>query len=243
MEDTLLAGDFLLVNKFIYGAKTPRYVPFTNVALPFITLPAVAKPKLGDVVVFEFPGGYGEGYDREVVNYVKRCIATQGDTLEIIDEAVYVNGQKIPLPPSAKIEKKFPKGARNFTRWSAVNRDNYGPVIVPKSDQEIQLSASNIEQWQKLIEREGHSVTEESGNVRIDGEPAMSYTIQNDYYFMMGDNRGNSLDSRFWGFVPEDLIIGKAMMVYWSWEESPGQRGIFGNWSSIRWNRIGTLVK
>jgi signal peptidase I len=247
MENTLMAGDFLLVNKFIYGANTPRYIPFTNVALPFVTFPAVSQIEHGDVIVFEFPGGHAEANESEVVNYVKRCIAIPGDTLAIVDRVVHVNGERIPLPPTAKVEKRkmFPKGftdSRIFPRGSTFNRDNYGPVIVPMAGQEIQLSANNIEQWRNLIEHEGHSVDNDSGNVRMDGNPVVSYQIEKDYYFVMGDNRGNSLDSRFWGFVPEDLIIGEAMTIYWSWDEYPAQ-GVFGNWSSIRWGRIGTLVR
>jgi signal peptidase I len=247
MENTLMAGDFLLVNKLIYGANTPRYIPFTNVALPFVTFPAISQPDRGDVIVFEFPGGYTEASESEVVNYVKRCIATPGDTLAIVDRVVYVNGERIPLPPTAKLEKRkiFPKGfgdSRIFPRGAVFNGDNYGPLIVPKAGQEIQLSENNIEQWRNLIEHEGHSVDADAGNVRIDGIPVASYQIEKDYYFVMGDNRGNSLDSRFWGFVPEDLIIGEAMIVYWSWDEYPAQ-GVLGNWSAIRWGRIGTLVK
>jgi signal peptidase I len=80
MEKTILVGDFLFVNKFIYGSSSPRNIPFTNVALPFFTLPALTEPEKGDIVVFEYPGDRDELFAREISNYVKRCVAVPGDT-------------------------------------------------------------------------------------------------------------------------------------------------------------------
>src|SRR5512135_1048617 len=80
MENTLMAGDFVLVNKFIYGARTPRYIPFTWIRLPHVQLPAVYPPRRGDIVVFEFPENNADRSPHEAVNYVKRCIALPGDT-------------------------------------------------------------------------------------------------------------------------------------------------------------------
>ena len=94
------------------------------------------------------------------------------------------------------------------------------------------------------MRHEGHTVgVKENGSVFIDGTEATMYRVEKDYFFMMGDNRDNSLDSRFWGFVPDDLIIGKAILVYWSWDESALPDGFFDRIAGARWNRIGTFVR
>ena len=249
MENTLLAGDFVLVNKFIYGARTPRYVPFTNIRLPLLQLPAIASPRRGDVSVFEFPGGHAGGRSYEVVNYVKRCIALPGDTLAIVNRTVFVNGIPMPLPRSARTERTlvYPKGFhdyRIFPRGSAFNEDNFGPIVIPKAESDIALTTETTSEYWDLIEQEGHTIsTSASSEILIDGVPSQRYRVRKDYYFVMGDNRDNSLDSRFWGFVPSDCIIGKAFMVYWSWDESESSRGFFTRLESTRWSRIGSIVQ
>lgn len=249
MENTLLAGDFILVNKFIFGAKTPQYIPFTAVSIPRFSLPGLMQPKTGDVVVFEFPGSPGVHDGQVVENYVKRCVAGPGDTLVIKDKTVFVNGRQLLLPPQARFENTtiIPNGVRDyriFPPGSAFNEDNYGPLVVPKKGEEIHLVPASLEQYRELIEREGHSIgINEAGAILIDGAAAIAYQVQKDYYFMMGDNRDNSLDSRFWGFVPDDLILGKAMLVYWSWDISGSAGGLDHKLTSIRWNRMGMIVR
>ena len=157
MEDTLLIGDFLIANKFKYGAR----LPVVNWQLP-----AFRDPKPGDVVIFKWPG---DG----VTNYIKRCVAVGGQTVEIKDKILYIDGKVFPNPEMSKFTRPVvsrPPSGDN-------TRDNYGPVVVPR-----------------------------------------------DCYFMMGDNRDNSYDSRFWGVVHKDLILGEAMFIHWSWmpdEKSP----------------------
>ncbi len=141
MEDTLLVGDFLLVNKFIYGAK----IPFTNVRLP-----EIREPKRGDIIVFRHP--------TERKDFIKRCIGLPGDTLEIRDDIVYINGEPLDEP------YKTIKGAPNVS-------SNFGPIVVPK----------------------GH-------------------------LFVLGDNRRNSYDSRAWGPLDVKYVKGKAMVIYFSWD-------------------------
>lgn len=249
MENTLLTGDFVLVNKFIYGAQTPRYVPFTGIRLPSTRFPAITSPRRGDVVVFEFPGDHAGDNIHEVVNYVKRCIAVPGDTLTIANKIVFVNGHAVPLPYLGKSGRSivYPRGFhdyRIFPRGAAFNEDNFGPIIIPRAGMKVNLTSDDVTEYWDLIEREGHIVSSTASSlVLIDGVPAETYTIKKDYYFMMGDNRDNSLDSRFWGFVPSDLIIGKAFMVYWSWDESASSAGFFSRFESTRWNRIGSIVR
>jgi signal peptidase I len=249
MEDTLLVDDFVLVNKFIYGAKTPRYIPFTQVRIPFLTLPALSHPKPGDVVVFEFPGDLTGSGSNNVVNYVKRCVGAPGDTLMIVNDVASVNGRTVPFPAKGKRDSllHYSVGVGEygiFPRGAQFNEDNYGPMIVPKAGDNVKVTPANISQWKTLIEREGHIVLiDNADGINIDGVKKDSYQVEKNYYFMLGDNRNNSLDSRFWGFVREDLIIGKAMILYWSWDRLAMGGGLFNSLTKVRWNRIGMIVK
>ncbi len=248
MENTLLIGDFLLVNKFVYGATTPRNIPFTNIRIPYFRLPRMREPAQGDVVVFDFPGNRDESESPEVMNYIKRLIGKPGDLVQIINRVVYVNGEVVPNPPGTKFISSPLEGnivnPRIFPRGSSWNEDNYGPLKVPKEGDVIQIDAGNIETWRVFIEREGHSVQVlPNTGVVIDGKPQSQYKVQQDYYFMMGDNRNNSLDSRFWGFVPRDHIVGEALIIYWSWDPAIPFSRFFELMASTRWNRVGDIIK
>jgi len=96
MEKTIWVGDFLFVNKFIYGSSSPRNIPFTNISLPYFQMPALREPRHGDIVVFEFPGDRDELVPAEISNYVKRCIGVPGDTIEVVDKVAFVNGKEAP---------------------------------------------------------------------------------------------------------------------------------------------------
>ncbi|MGW8194365.1 MAG: signal peptidase I [Desulforhopalus sp.] len=171
MLPTLLIGDHLLVNKFIYGIR----MPFTGKVL----IP-IKEPQRGDVVVFRFPK------DRSI-DYIKRVIGVPGDTVEIRDKKVYINGKAIS-DPHAHFSTTTSQSR------SASPRDNFGPVLVPEN--------------------------------RI---------------FVMGDNRDNSYDSRFWGFVDQKDILGKAFILYWSWDID---KPLFSldRLTSIRYGRLAHLI-
>ncbi len=151
MEDTLLIGDHLLVNKFIYGMQIP------GVDGRFLT---IREPARGDIVVFEFPEDRGESFWKKR-DFIKRVIGLPGDTVEIRDKKVFVNGQLYVTPEAVYKEGTIIAGGR----------DNLPPVKVPA----------------------GH-------------------------YFVMGDNRDRSYDSRFWGFVSNEELKGLAFIKYWSWD-------------------------
>lgn len=159
MEDTLLVGDFLLANKFVYGAR----IPFVDWQLP-----AISEPKQGDVVIFIYPG------DRKQTKYIKRCVAVGGDTVVVKDKRVYVNGVEFELPEHGKFTDTTDTGEIiNIPRIGGKDtRDNRAPFVVPK-----------------------------------------------DSYYMMGDNRDNSWDSRFWGTVHKSRILGEALIIHWSWND------------------------
>jgi signal peptidase I len=250
MENTLLAGDFIIVSKIGFPVKTPKRLPFTNVEIPQVTLiPQVASLNRGDVIVFKFPGERDELVASENVNYIKRLIGLPGDIVQIRDRIIYVNGEKFNEPPTVKVNYDFiaPKGLPNpfiFPEGSDFNEDNYGPIIVPYKGMEVELNSKNIRQWKIIIEREGHSVeVGDEGEIFIDGVKTGRYVIEKDYAFVMGDNRNNSLDSRYWGFVPVENIIGKAILIYWSWGSEIPFFKLAEKLKSIRWERIGKRIR
>lgn len=162
MIPTLLVGDHLLVNKFIYGIK----LPFTDKRILVIK-----KPQRGDIIVFKYP----EDPSRD---FIKRVIAVEGDVIEEKNKVIYVNGQPLTEPYIQHTD-------RNRNPFEP--RDNFGPYIVPKN---------------KL--------------------------------FVMGDNRDQSYDSRYWGYVDLKDVKGKALIIYWSWD---------GEKNMVRFKRIGRLIK
>lgn len=256
MENTLLVGDFLLVNKFIYGTTTPKSIPlfsfrdwqFYDQRLPFYRLPTLRYPQRGDVIVFEWPGDRDQVATPEPINYIKRCIGLPGDTVQVINRVVCVNGNIVPFPTGVKFESvsNLPKGYPNpqiFPEESDFNEDYYGPIVVPKKGDVIHLSAKNYSRWQIFIDREEHTCDLRGSTVFIDGKPVTEYTVMRNYYFMMGDNRENSLDSRFWGFVPYQNIVGEAMIVYWSWDPDIPIYSILAKLGSVQFSRIGMLIK
>ncbi len=249
MEKTILVGDFLFVNKFIYGIQTPRSIPFTNIRLPYVSLPPFYEPEREEIVVFEYPGAKDELLPDLVQNYVKRCIAVPGDTVKIVDKVIYVNGKEYYRPKYVQYNNALPAlpGEPNpliFPKGASWNEDNFGPLYIPQRGDTVWLDKSNIHQWRTIIDREfGERVVSVRGNtIRINEEITDHYVLKDDYYFMMGDNRDNSLDSRYWGFVPRSNILGKALMIYWSWDPSIPWSQLVKLVSSTRFDRIAKLV-
>ena len=155
MEETLQIGDFLFVNKMVYGSEID--IGVAGHQLVYHRFPAIREPKPGDVIVFRYP-------DDPSRDFIKRCVATGGQTVELRDKVVYVDGQAQEEPYAVH------KDPRVLPRESSP-RDNFGPYVVPQGQ-----------------------------------------------LFMMGDNRDNSHDSRFWGGLPRTLVKGQAMILYWSWD-------------------------
>lgn len=246
MENEVMAGDFLFVNKFVYGGSSPQTVPFINLPLPYFRLPGLRDPQKGDVIVFIFPGDRNEAEPADFQYYLKRCVATAGDMFEIRDKDIYINGELQPRPPNAIFSSHPPHpndAQRTFPPYRNFTRDNWGPMRIPKEGDVIPLDASNYEQWKIFIMREGHEVGINGEIITIDGQVATSYTVERDYCFGMGDNRDESLDSRYFGFIPVENVVGTPMFVYWSWDPNVPITQLGEKLGSIRWNRIFTGVE
>jgi signal peptidase I len=247
MENTVMTGDFLFVNKYIYGGTTPRTIPFTSIRIPWFRIPGLRDVKRGDPVVFEFPGNQFEVKPDEFYYYLKRCVALPGDTLEIKNKVLYVNREMQPLPKHLKFitPNIIPKGIKDdriFPPGSENNEDNYGPIRIPAKGDIVNLNQSNILVWETLIRREGHTVEKTPTAIIIDGKVITSYTIEDDYYFGMGDNRNDSYDCRFWGYIPKRNIVGTPIIIYWSWNPDIPLYDIFNKLASISFGRIGTII-
>ena len=249
MENEIMAGDFLFVNKFIYGGSTPRTIPFTNIRIPWLRVPAFRHVERGDVIVFDFPGQRDEIQSPEFMFYLKRAIALAGDTVQVVNRVVHVNGRPAPIPRNMKFNSFHVQPAgyadpRIFPKGAPFNEDNWGPVVVPKQGDVIPLSTDNLDRWQVFIEREGHAVSRGGqGQVLVDGKDATTYVVARSYLFGMGDNRDNSLDGRFWGFIPQDNLVGTPMIVYWSWDPDIPFTNLGAKLRSIRLDRLGTIIR
>lgn len=230
-------GDFVLVNK----VKSTVESPFAQAGFSLPLVSSLQHIERGDVIVFTFPGDRDEFPVRGKIHYVKRCVALAGDTVEIRDGTLIVNGKVRDVHRSTKLtkneidERLYPKGA-SFTL------DYYGPLRVPQKGDVIPLTHLNIDAWEIFIKREGHTVEIVNGTIFVDGKATTSYIVERNYVFVLGDNRHRSYDSRFWGFVPEENIIGEALMVYYS-KQLPEQKNSESFFDAIRWNRIGKLVQ
>jgi signal peptidase I len=224
MQNTILVGDYLLVNKFIF---TPG-----GYELPFLPQREI---KRGDIIVFKYPGNkVRPENDRSrnlipyQINYVKRVIGLPGETIEFRDNQVFINGQLLPEnrmigdPPtpgdsqSALVVSEFEE-SRPEAQWTVFyDKDKVDAVSTGK----------------KLPMRDY-----EFG---VRGKPM---EVPPNSFFVMGDSRDNSEDSRFWGFVPRELIIGRAMFVYWSCDRGASNGDFFGCVTHPRLDRIGKFVK
>lgn len=362
LEKTLLVGDYLWVNKMIYGPRvpnTPLHFPLAQHTIPILNCKSyIDWPQWGyhrlkgfrnveryDIVVFNYPAGdtvalkiqnpdyytlcaiepggrnavwankekYGDIIYRPVdrrENYVKRAVGLPGETLQIKENIIYINGKPLPEPinvqynyfvqtdgrlidestwdllgisvddrnliPITRNEEKLgvmsigltvnPNGTvppiyqlpltremretmKNMTWITNIipiptqeminvypishdygwTRADYGPIWIPKKGESLNLTLENLPLYERAIKNyEGNSLEVRDGKIFINGAETSSYTFKMDYYWMMGDNRDMSADSRYWGFVPEDHIVGSPMFVIMSIDKDKG----------IRWNRF-----
>ncbi|GAB3909645.1 hypothetical protein GCM10028803_47580 [Larkinella knui] len=168
----------------------------------------------------------------ELVGY---SITTTPDVIAKLKELDWVNRIEPLIDPAGAVAPGI-YGSSAYA-W---NRDNFGPLMIPKKGQTVPINPQTIAVYGPLINRhEGNAKVEMTAtSLKIDGQPITSYTFKQDYYFMMGDNRHNSDDSRYWGFVPENHIVGKAVFVWMSIDPDPATV-----WTKIRWNRLFRLIE
>lgn len=200
MKDTLLVGDFLFVNKFLYGAEIPDRIrpliftgPYIDLPWENVRLPAIRQPRQGDIIVFEYPNDMNK-------DYIKRCVAVAGDTVEMREGLLYVNDE--------------------------MYEENFGDL-----DGDHACYAGHVHDASC---RRPHTRHQMSNSRRPRNWSFGPYTVPEGHIFMMGDNRYNSEDSRYWGPLDLKHIKGKAMFIYWSWDRSGG---------SPRWSRIGDIIR
>lgn len=243
MKDTLLEGDFLLVNKTAYSISTPHQIPFLGKRLSRTELIATGNPAFNDVIAFEIPANIYDPASEKYSVLIKRIIGLPGDTIELKNQELYINNQKYRTPSFIKINL-------NETPIENVNKDlfpynnkwsleNYGPIVVPKKGMKVELDPQNILLWQNAINTDyGAKVISVEGTViNLNKQPIRDYIFEKDYYFVLGDNRKNSIDSRYFGYIPKEWIIGKAFMIYWS--QIPAQSaGISDFFNTIRFSRL-----
>ena len=192
MIPTLLVGDHLLVNKFIYGTK----IPFTDK----IIFP-IEEIKRGDVIVFTYPNSEHDP-SKKGVYYIKRVVGLPGDSIDIDGRELYINGEKVPLEFLDSYVDD-----RNGEQFDEYDEDLFG-------DEHL------------VIFRKGSQQTNRGNFIPVTEVP-------DGQVFVMGDNRDNSQDSRFWGFVPVENIAGKAFLIHWSWDfDNPEMQ------NKVRWGRI-----
>ena len=352
LEKTLLVGDWLFVSKFHYGARTPITTVatpmlhdtiygtktksyLTKPQLPYFRLPGFQDIKRNDIVVFSWPvdtlvditPGNMRGSVRKPIdkksNYVKRAVGVPGDSLEVRDGYVYINGEKNDLPDRARIQFSytivskellvkraqdangnyvFPSDLINGryeisdiylsgvqgdngpyvhtaqaseasieklknnsniisierTHYDAIENnkaifgakpgrassvDNFGPIYIPEEGKTVAINPESLPYYKRIIEvYEGYEMGRErditvNGNeILMNGKPLTEYTFEQDYYWLMGDNRHNSQDARAWGYVPFNHVVGKPVFVWFSKDANvPGLAG-------IRWDRVFTTV-
>jgi signal peptidase I len=243
MKDTLMEGDFILVNKIAYDLSTPYQIPFWGKRLDRIDLFSLGKPDRNDVIAFEMPSEILNPASENYSILVKRIIGLPGDTLEIKNKEVFIDGEKVRDPSYLHIniseaqsenldEKLFPFDKK----WTI---DNYGPVVIPKKGMTVRLDPKNITLWENAINIDfgRKAVSVEGTVINFRGSPIKEYTFKNDYFFVLGDNRSNSLDSRYFGYIPLKWIIGKAFMIYWS-QVPVKYDGISDFFNSVRFSRL-----
>lgn len=379
LEKSLLVGDYLFVSKFHYGARVPSTViaapmvhdslPFIGTAsylkkpqLPYTRIPGIQKIKNNDIVCFNWPADtlatmWGDTSGKftykpvdKKTNYVKRSVGIAGDSLEMRNGYLYINGKKNDLPERAKLQfyytyesKKpidqntFPKFlihkertgvykilseywenskvqnaikkngnlskigsdslyievagsinpdfARKLKMFSVENKininlteeevarlskypltvsinkinheadkaifphieelgwsqDNFGPIYIPKAGTTVKIDSKSLPFYEQIIKNyENNDLQVVGDHIFINGVKSNSYTFQQDYFYLIGDNRHNSLDGRYWGYVPFDHVLGKPVMVWFSWDANAPS--LVAKLKSIRWNRMFTTV-
>lgn len=221
MEPTIGAKDRIWIDKISYGARLPRRfadIPLLNVFTwisswrecdrntnwGYHRIFTYTTPKRGDIVVFS-------RNENDDILLVKRLVALSGDTLYIHDGILYVNGEKQHYP--SKLENLLAEKVPFPSNENWTTRD-YGPVYLPRPDEVVPISEENYKIIENIAQQEGNSLCRKGEKIYVNDVQMYSYHVLHQFYFMLGDNRDNSADSRFFGLVSEMAIIGKAIVLF-----------------------------
>lgn len=237
MEPALNTGDYILVNKLIPGARLFNIFIAFNEEQPIIhRLPGKRNIKRNDIVVFNFPHPYSwSKIQMHIMKYyIKRCIGAPGDSLEIKNGYFQVNGScdvignKISqMRLSNKNKEDFQHEVYHTFPYDSIinwNIKDFGPLYIPSSGDYITMNRKHYFLYRKLIEWElQKSLTYQEGKVYVEGHEIPTYQFKKNYYFMAGDKGEDSQDSRYWGLLPEEYIVGKAWMIWKSVDPYTGK--------------------
>ncbi len=240
MENTIMTGDFLIGNQLAYNIHTPDRIgiPWTKfgIDIPHLRLKGMGKVSTGDIVIFRFPLDHS-------TFYVKRCIAQSGQKIKIIDKEIFIDDEKFTNSNKSIFTRK--NSYTNQQKNQGIfpigngNEDNYSEITIPSKGDTLFFSNINYSILKNVVELDRNQISVENNQIKINNEFTNYYVVQNNLYFMMGDNRDNSYDSRFWGFVSEDLIIGKPLFVLASYNKKiPFYRIL----EKFRWKRTGKII-
>lgn len=244
MMPTIIPGDYIFVNKLAYGARLfDLFDAMEGKNVDIKRVKGYSHVKNNDVIVFHIP--YPDTWDKiemDMLKYfIKRCIGISGDTLRIINGFYVINSDTsktygnsaAELALSKKSEAQLPKGVFHSFPWDSTlnwNIKDFGPLYIPRKGDKIVLNRENSLLYKKIIEWEkGYSLTLSKDTLWDNDIPLPSYTFTHNYYFMGGDKVEDSQDSRYWGLLPDDLIVGKAALIWKSKNPYSGK---------IRWNRV-----
>lgn len=240
MHPTLESGDYILVNKCILGTriyKNTGFIKDNNIKIK--RLKGMRHIKRNDVLVFNNP--YLNDRNKLNIFFIKRCVAVAGDTFSIVDGIYHVKNcddtigfytQQQLL--SKKSERDFlidyyhafPINSKHY-QWTIMN---FGPLYLPRKNDLVKIDTINIDLYKTLIEHEtGTAIKIIKGRIMLDDKTINEYQFKNNYYFMAGDQVVNSQDSRHWGLLPEDYVVGKASVIWISKEPKT---------KKIRWRRL-----
>lgn len=222
MYPTILDGDALLVNTLPFYIRTPSRIPFTNIEIPALRISGPGTLERGDIVVFDATKQRRSYHG--ATELVKRCVALPGDRVQLMNGLLSVNDDEPVLPDP--VQPIDPDRAFGLLR-------NNRQVTVPYKGYEIALDSASAEAWKEVLQSENVEVTYRNNIVFLNGRPATFYRFTRDYFFAVGDNSGDSYDSRQFGFVPRENLVGRAFVVYWSRDPEEG----------IRWSRIGEWLE
>ncbi len=235
MTPTIMVGDEILVNKLIFGGRIYTNYNFDEgQPLKSWRMPGIRQIRPNDVLVFNYPRGYDRNKIEFKINYVycKRCIGTPGDSITVIDGhyrnsnfpnalGIEYKQEELRLCPDSLVAVFNVAPADKSYNWNA---KNLGPLYTPKAGAARHLTPYNYKPYKLVIEYEtGETLTASNGILMLGDEPLEEYTFKQNYYFVGGDNAVNSLDSRHWGFVPEEFIIGVTDRIVYSVDRSTGR--------------------